>query len=98
MSASQNKHPKTEPTLNAKPLLQRMKFDNVREPPYVAPTQQPVRYLPWLLLLTAALLALGIYQESRNHFYQSAFWHWYAGKLTYQLQNGAATQIQYPQA
>ena len=98
MSVSQNQKPRTEPTLHAKPLLQRMTFDNVRETPYVAPEQPPVRYLPWLLLIFLIVLVLAIYQESRNHFYQSAFWHWYSNKLTYQLKDGATTQIHYPAA
>ncbi|MBZ9612664.1 transglycosylase domain-containing protein [Rheinheimera maricola] len=98
MSAPQGHQPRTEPTLNAKPLLQRMTFDNVRETPYVKPPQPPVSYVRVLLLLTAILLALFIYQESRNHFYQSTFWHWYASKLRYNLQDGAATQIYYPPA
>lgn len=98
MSVPHNDKPRTEPTLHAKPLLQRMTFDNVREAPYVAPPQPPVRYFPWLLLIFFILLALAIYQESRNHFYQSAFWHWYGNKLSYQLKQGAAEQIQYPEA
>ncbi|MDP5148443.1 transglycosylase domain-containing protein [Rheinheimera baltica] len=98
MGASQSNQPRTEPTLYAKPLLQRMTFENVREAPYKAPAQPPVRYLPWLLVLAVLLLALAVYQESRNHFYQSTFWHWYAGKLTYTVQDGAATQVSFPTA
>ncbi|MBJ91298.1 MAG: glycosyl transferase family 51 [Alteromonadaceae bacterium] len=98
MSVSQNQKPRTEPTLHAKPMLQRMTFDNVREPPYVAPAQPPVRYLPWLLLIFFIVLVLAIYQESRNHFYQSAFWHWYSNKLTYQVKDSATEQIHYPAA
>src|SRR5690606_27996710 len=63
---------------------------------YVAPPQPPVRYLRWLLLLLAILLLVALYQESRNHFYQSAFWHWYAGKLSYTVKPGAATEITFP--
>jgi membrane peptidoglycan carboxypeptidase len=96
MSAPQSNQSRTEPTLNAKPLLKRMKFENVRETPYVEPPQPPVRYLPWLLLLMVLLLAFALYQENRNHYYQSTFWHWYADKLTYQVQNGAASQINFP--
>ncbi|GAB2933266.1 transglycosylase domain-containing protein [Rheinheimera gaetbuli] len=96
MNAERGSTHRTEPTLNAKPLLQRMRFDNVREAPYVAPSQPPVRYLRWLLLLLAILLAVALYQESRNHFYQSAFWHWYAGKLTYSVKPGASTEITFP--
>ncbi len=98
MSAQQGKPPRTEPTLNARPLLQRMKFDNVRETPYVAPPAKPVRYLPWLLLLCLLLLGLAVYQESRQHFYQSAFWHWFAGKLSYQVAAGPSPQISFPAA
>ena len=98
MSAPQGHQSRTEPTLNAKPLLQRMTFDNMRETPYVKPQQPPVRYLRGLLLLAALALALFLYQESRNHFYQSAFWHWYAGKLDYRPLAGAATQVHYPAA
>ena len=98
MSAPRGSNYRTEPTLNADPLLQRMRFDNVRETPYVVPPQPPVRYLRWLLLLLAILLAAALYQESRNHFYQSAFWHWYAGKLTYTVKPGAATEITFPGA
>jgi membrane peptidoglycan carboxypeptidase len=98
MSGQRGQQPRTEPTLSGKPLLQRMTFDNVRETPYEAPPQAPVRYLPWLLLVLLAVIALGIYQESRNHFYQSQFWHWYANKLTYQQQSGAASQISFPDA
>lgn len=96
MSAERGSNFRTEPTLNAEPLLKRMRFDNVRETPYVAPPQPPVRYLRWLLLLLIILLILAVYQESRNHFYQSTFWHWYAGKLTYEVKPGAAADITFP--
>ena len=96
MSAPQSRPPRVEPTLDGKPLLQRMKFDNVREAPYQAPAQPPRRYWPWLLLIAVLLLALVLYQESRNHFYQSSFWHWYASKLDYQFAPGKSEQILYP--
>jgi membrane peptidoglycan carboxypeptidase len=98
MSAPQGHQQRTEPTLNAKPMLKRMKFDNVRETPYEAPPQPPVRTLPWLILLLLVLMAVAIFQESRSHFYQSTFWHWLAGNLTYQVQHGAASQISFPAA
>ncbi|MDP2715382.1 transglycosylase domain-containing protein [Rheinheimera sp.] len=98
MSAERGSNFRTEPTLNAEPLLKRMRFDNVRETPYVAPPQPQVRYLRWLLLLLIILLMLAVYQESRNHFYQSTFWHWYAGKLSYEVKPGAAAQITFPGA
>ena len=96
MSSRDGNRPRQEPTLNAQPLLQRMKFDNVREAPYVPPPKPPLRLTPWLLLLTLILLALALYQESRNHFYQSHFWHWLATKLDYRLVAGEATQFHYP--
>lgn len=98
MSAPESKQQRTEPTLHGKPLLQRMKFDNVRETPYVAPEKPPVRYLPWLLLIFLLLLALAVYQENRNHFYQSTLWYSLASQLNYQVQPGAATQINFPAA
>lgn len=98
MSHQRGGNNRTEPTLNARPLLQRMRFDNVRDTPYVAPPQPQVRYLRWLLLLLALVLLLALYQESRNHFYQSAFWHWYASKLTYTVKPGAAAKITFPAA
>ncbi|HSG52205.1 MAG TPA: transglycosylase domain-containing protein [Rheinheimera sp.] len=98
MSNSQGNAHRKEPTLAAKPLLQRMNFDNVRDTPYVAPPEPPVRYTPWLLLLLTLLLVLALYQESRNHFYQSAFWHWYSSKLSYHIETGASDSINYPAA
>jgi membrane peptidoglycan carboxypeptidase len=98
MSDPRDHSSRTEPTLGAKPLLERMTFDNKRETPFVAPPKQKVRYLPWLMLLLVVMLALMIYQESRNHYYQSAFWHWYGSQLTYQPEPGGATQIQFPPA
>ena len=98
MSTSNGNKTRTEPTLNAPPLLNRMKFDNVRETPYVAPQQPPLRLTRWLLLLAVILLGVAVYQESRNHFYQSTFWHWLAGKLSYQVVSGPAEQIRYAQA
>ena len=97
MSARNGEKPRQEPTLNAPPLLNRMKFDNVREAPYVPPPQPPLRLTPWLLLVAAALLAVAVYQESRNHFYQSHLWHWLASQLHYELAEGQASQIQYPE-
>lgn len=96
MSEPQGHSHRTEPTLGAKPLLERMTFDNKREAAYVEPEKPAIRYLPWLLLVLLVLMALALYQESRNHYYQSTFWHWYSNKLTYQVQPGAATQIQFP--
>lgn len=98
MSTSNGNKTRTEPTLNAPPLLNRIKFDNVREAPYVAPQQPPLRLTPWLLLVAVILLGVAIYQESRNHFYQSAFWHWLAGHLSYEVVPGPAEQIRYAQA
>ncbi|HEY0921435.1 transglycosylase domain-containing protein [Rheinheimera pacifica] len=98
MSTSNGNKTRTEPTLNAPPLLNRVKFDNVREAPYVAPEQPPLRLTPWLLLLAVILLGVAIYQESRNHFYQSTFWHWLAGHLSYEVVPGPAEQISYAQA
>jgi membrane peptidoglycan carboxypeptidase len=98
MSTSNGNKTRTEPTLNAPPLLNRMKFDNVRETPYVAPQQPPLRLTRWLLLLAIILLGVAAYQESRNHFYQSTFWHWLASKLSYQVVSGPAEQIRYAQA
>uniref|UniRef100_A0A486XUP2 peptidoglycan glycosyltransferase n=1 Tax=Rheinheimera sp. BAL341 TaxID=1708203 RepID=A0A486XUP2_9GAMM len=98
MSAPQGTQSRTEPTLNAKPLLQRMTFDNVREAPYVAPKQPPLRLTPWLLLVALLLAGVAIYQESRNHFYQAHFWHWLAAKLDYDLAPGPATQIRFAAA
>ena len=98
MSNSQGNAHRKEPTLDAKPLLQRMNFDNVRDTPYVAPPEPPVRYTPWLLLLLALLLTIALYQESRNHFYQSALWHWYSSKLSYQITTGPSDSINYPAA
>ncbi|WP_166837998.1 transglycosylase domain-containing protein [Rheinheimera pleomorphica] len=96
MSSRNGNRPRQEPTLNAQPLLQRTKFDNVREAPYVPPPKPPLRLTPWLLLLMFILLTALLYQESRNHFYQSHFWHWLASKLDYQLVSGASSQIRYP--
>ena len=98
MSAQRGSHQRTEPTLNAKPLLERMIFDNVRDTPYAAPPKPPVRYLPWLLVILVLTLALAAYQESRVHFYQSTFWHWLAQKLNYRIENGASAQISFPNA
>lgn len=98
MSTSNGNKTRTEPTLNAPPLLNRIKFDNVRETPYVAPPKPPLRLTRWLLLLAVILLGVAIYQESRNHFYQSAFWHWLAGKLHYQVVSGPSEQVRYAQA
>ncbi|KKO48038.1 glycosyl transferase family 51 [Arsukibacterium sp. MJ3] len=96
MSQQHSNQPRTEPTLGPKPLVKRMTFENVREAAYVAPAPPAVRYLPWLLLLLILSLVLAAYQESRNHYYQSTFWHWYANKLTYKVQQGAASQITFP--
>ena len=90
MSVAKGSPIRTEPTLNAPPILNRMKFDNVREAPYVAPAKPPVRLLPWLLILLLLAFAALLYQESRHHYYQSNFWHWYSGKLTYQISQGSA--------
>ena len=98
MSAQRGSHQRTEPTLNAKPLLERMTFDNVRDTPYAAPPKPPVRYLRWLLVIFVLTLALAAYQESRLHFYQSTFWHWLAQKLSYRIENGASAQISFPNA
>ncbi|MDX1677446.1 transglycosylase domain-containing protein [Arsukibacterium sp.] len=98
MSERHGPSSRIEPTLNSRPQPDRFKFDNVRDTPRPVPARKPVRYLPWLLLLLVVLLAALLYQESRNHFYQSTFWHWYAAKLRYQVQPGAATQIRFPAA
>ena len=98
MSAQRGSHQRTEPTLNAKPLLERMTFDNVRDTPYAAPPTPPVRYLPWLVVILVLMLVLAVYQESRQHFYQSTLWHWLAQKLSYRVENGPSTQISFPNA
>ena len=98
MSKPRGQSTRIEPTLNAEPPLNNMTFDNVREAPHIMPQRPPVRYWPRLLVLLVLLIALALYQESRNHFYQSTFWHWYAAKLTYQVQPGAASHIVFPAA
>lgn len=98
MSGQHSRTERTEPTLNAKPILERMTFDNVRDTPYVPPPKKPVRYTPWLLLLFVLLCVLAGYLEGRNHFYQSAFWHALAQKLTYQIEPGPSDKISFPAA
>ncbi|MAD74099.1 MAG: glycosyl transferase family 51 [Rheinheimera sp.] len=98
MSEPQGQSHRIEPTLNARPSYDRIKFDNVREKPSIAPPSPPVHYLPWLLVLLVLLLVVALYQESRGHFYQSTLWHWYAAKLTYQVKPGPSTQIRFPSA
>lgn len=96
MSGSNRARQPIDPTLDAAPLLTRIKFDNVRETPYVPPPGKPLPYLPWLVLLLVILLGLVIYQESEKHFYQSRFWHSYAKQLSFELNDGPSQSIVFP--
>ncbi|MDX3774804.1 transglycosylase domain-containing protein [Chromatiaceae bacterium AAb-1] len=88
----------TDSPLDAEPLLQRIRFDNVRNPQQqvIHTSKKPVRWLPWLALLAAGLILLVIWQEYRTTYYQSEFWHRLSRSLTYQLQPGNSEAINFP--
>ncbi|WP_333608080.1 hypothetical protein [Arsukibacterium sp.] len=96
MSKSKSGQPADE-HLAVPPLLQRMKFDNVRERP-APPAAKPFAWRRWLCALLLALLLLAGFMEYRSSYLQSLFWHNLAQGLSYQLLSGQTEAVHYPEA
>lgn len=92
-----------ETTLPTPSPLDNMQFDNYREPtPAVAmPTETVTRrrsLVPWLLVLLLLSLVVLAGYELHTSYYSAPKISQYASTLTYQLQQGPAKQVVYPQA
>ena len=95
---------RVEPRIGDAPLegpsvLQRRRFENVREArkvvtaPYVR-NWKPLKWLFWLLLLV--LVAGLIYQEARTSYVQARVWYFLADKLNFELAAGPAPAEEQP--
>lgn len=84
--------------------LENIQFDNYREQPAVVSTAEPEvtvqrrSLIPVLLLLLLAALAVLAAFEMRTAWYSAKPISEYAKTLTWQLQNGPATHVIYPNA
>lgn len=95
---------RVEPRIGDAPLegpsvLQRRRFENVRETRKVVTVPRvrnwkPLKWLLWLLLLV--LVAGLIYQEVRTSYVQARVWYFLADKLSFELAAGPAPAEEQP--
>jgi len=95
---------RVEPRIGDAPLegpsvLQRRRFENVREARKVVTAPhvrnwKPLKWLFWLLLLV--LVAGLIYQEARTSYVQARVWYFLADKLSFELAAGPAPAEEQP--